>query len=167
MTVTIRADGFWIPSPFGGPDVRFKLRDMDPVESARFEREATTYRTITKNGKEEIVRDVDHELLAWLRLDYMLIDWEGIVDEQGQKLACTSDIKRALYVQHPIGMQKLLMTYAKIKIQEDKGHEELKKNSNGSSKSGSTTRRSTAGPASGSGKRTARSRTARTDADAT
>ena len=131
----------WMQSPFGGDDIEFKIRDLDPIQEVRFRKQVTSYRFVKKSDSNEICKEIiDNEMLAWLRFDYMVVDWRGsIEDEDGNQLPCNENTKLKLFTQKGLGVQKLLLKYAKIKADDFKHESEMLKNSEASSDSGSIT----------------------------
>lgn len=53
-----------------------------------------------KHGQRFEVRDVDSEGYSKALWDYCIVGWEGLLDDDGKKIECTTDIKYVLMTEN-------------------------------------------------------------------
>jgi len=82
-------EGVWCEYEKGA---KFKIRPITP----RKYRELRNKCTVRKWKKGQLVEEVDEDKLNDLVNDWVVADWDGIVDVSGQPISCTKENKRVL-----------------------------------------------------------------------
>ncbi len=71
------------------PGVRVKIKPLDKVSMRAFRKKATRVEFVNRQ-RQEVVND---EIFDHLVIRYVVEDWEGIVDPEGQAAPCTDENK--------------------------------------------------------------------------
>ena len=75
------------------PGVRLKVRPLSSSKREEFEKLATSNRIEFVNGRRQTVKEPDQEKMEELIRDWIVEDWEGLVDQDDNAIPCTKEMK--------------------------------------------------------------------------
>jgi len=78
----------------------FCVRPLDSDTLDTITKETVTKKTVFKNGKRQVVQDVDTDKDRKLTIDYTLPDWK-VLDKDGNEIPCTIENKMSLISKSP------------------------------------------------------------------
>lgn len=117
----------WITVSSGGGEARFLVRPLTPKESAEILEKATAKRWERGQRFEEI----NWYKYKVLKIDSVIVNWEGLEDESGKPIPCDKKTKEVVYLHNSALIDEVLdradLLYSGI-VQSE---EELSKNLNG------------------------------------
>jgi len=93
MLVLTKKNEAWVEYENEKVRCKFKLRALDRRAIQELRKKAIKKKYIATPAGRQVVEDVDDELFDSLVFDYIIVDWEDIIDDEGKKLPCTKENK--------------------------------------------------------------------------
>lgn len=123
--------GAWFPFGNGGQVcVRTCAADDLDAISKQCEKEKIEYKLNERTRQMERIKysDVNEERRKRLYWDYIIVDWKGLVDKDGNDIPCTSEMKATLMGKSTKFAKFILDCLEKLVADEEKIAEEEQKN---------------------------------------
>lgn len=93
--------GVWFQFDENDPESgEVAIRPLNPAKREEIRKKAVKKRVEYKHGQRFEVEDVNDDLFSELMWDYSITGWNGLVDDDGKPIECTSENKVFLMKNH-------------------------------------------------------------------